>query len=129
MLVLVLAGCGGGGSSGRTTVQRYSVYPADTISGSTSNPDSAACRRDARAFGHEAVSFVAAHHGAFSTVDALYFTLREAKADFDARRCEPKLLGRALVRALPPARRRELLRDLPRGMAAATRAALAAAGA
>ena len=128
LLVVALAGCGGG-AAGHTTVQHYSVYPPDTIVASGSHPDSAACRRDARAFAHESVSFVAAHHDAFSTVDALYFTLREAAADFDARQCEPKLLGRALVRALSPARRRELLRYTPRGMTAAIRAALAAAGA
>jgi hypothetical protein len=129
LLALVLAGCGGGRPAVHTTVGGYSVYPADTIAASGSNPTSAACRRDARAFAHESVSFVAAHHGAFTTVDALYFTLREAEADFTARRCESKLLGQALARALPPARRRELLRDTPRGMTATIRAALRAAGA
>ena len=127
-LAAVLAGCGGGSRATLTTVEHYANFPPDTIVVTPSGPLSAACRHDANALARESRTFLAAHHGAFSIVDATYFVMRETTADFDARRCDPKLLGSALGRAFPPAKRRELLGDLPRAMAAAIRRALSSAG-
>jgi hypothetical protein len=55
--------------------------------------------------------------------------LRQQLADFQARRCDPKLLGGAIEHLLSPAQRRVLLAQASRPMAAALREALSAAGA
>jgi len=52
--------------------------------------------------------------------------LREQLADFGARRCDPKLLGRALERRLSASERRLLLTHASSAMAAVLRRALAA---
>lgn len=127
--LLVLAGCGGGGAggSGHTTVQRYDAYPADTISVATDRPRSQECRRDAAGLAHESTLFVE-HEGPYSVypADLAYVVLREELADFQTRRCDPKLLGRALAGALSPAQRRVLLTKTPHVMSEFMSRALAA---
>jgi hypothetical protein len=55
--------------------------------------------------------------------------LRQQLADFEARRCDPKLLGSALEHRLSPSQRRVLLAHASRPMAATLRRALSAADA
>jgi hypothetical protein len=50
--------------------------------------------------------------------------LRQQLADFEARRCDPKLLGSALEHRLSASQRRTLLAHASRPMAAALRRAL-----
>jgi hypothetical protein len=118
------------GARGHTTVQRYDVYPADTISVPATSPESQACRRDAVGLARASAGFVA-HSGPESVypADLSYVLMREGVADFDARRCDPKLLGSALVRRLSASQRRVLVTHAPSPMAAVLRRALSAAGA
>jgi hypothetical protein len=55
--------------------------------------------------------------------------LRQQLGDFEARRCDPKLLGSAIAHLLSPAQRRVLLAHASRPMAGALRQALSAVGA
>jgi hypothetical protein len=55
--------------------------------------------------------------------------LRQQLADFEARRCDPELLGSAIVHRLTPAKRRVLVARASHPVAAALRRALEAAGA
>jgi hypothetical protein len=133
LTVVALSGCGGssGGADtvGQTTVRAYDVYPPDTISVPSANPNSPTCRVDARAFARAALVFLA-HSGpkAAYPADLYYMIMREELADFDARRCSPALLGGALGRRLDARKRTALVTDLPREMAGEVRAAFSAAG-
>lgn len=127
-LVAVLAACGSGHAA-HTVVQHYGVFPSDTIAVSTTNPTSSDCRSDAGALARAGLGFVRAHHTTVNIGDVAFFEMRESSADFEARRCEPKLLGDALVHTLSPGQRRELLGDTSRPMAKLLRSALSAAGA
>ena len=131
-VTLVACGCGSShrGAIGHTTVQRYDIYPADTISVPTKDPASKACRQEAVGLARTAVRFVA-HYGPASVypADLYYVLMREELADFDARRCDSKLLGRALAQRLTPPQRRVLVTRAPRPMAVELRRALSAAGA
>lgn len=128
-VVLLVCGCGSShrGGTASTTV-RYGIYPGDTATVSTANPTSVACRGDADSFARGSRTYLA-HYGALaaSPADPYYMLLRQQLADFQARRCDPQLLGRALDRRLSPSRLRELLVRASRPMAAALRHALAAA--
>lgn len=130
-VALVAGGCGSQQrrAAGHTTVQRYDIYPADTISVPTTNPESLACRRDAVGLANASARFVA-HYGPASVypADLYYVLMREELADFGARRCDAKLLGSALVRRLTAPQRRVLVTHAPHPMALALREALAAAG-
>jgi hypothetical protein len=126
---VVLAGCGGGSPTdavGTTTVQRYDIYPPDTIAVSSRHPDSVPCHRDARALAESASRFVA-HWGPASVypADLAYVVLREELADFETRRCDPVLLGRALDAQLSAKRQAVLLEHAPKPAATFIRKALA----
>jgi hypothetical protein len=130
--VAVLA-CGCGSSQRDATKQttvRYGIYPGDTSSVSTTNPRSASCRQAADAFASGSAQFLT-HYGelAASPADPYYMLLRQQLADFQARRCDPQLLGTAIERRLSPSERRVLLARTSRPMAAALRGALSAADA
>ena len=127
----VTAGCGGSSrqadTGGRVTVPRYGVFPAATIRGpEAEGGHSEACRRDATAFTHDAADFLA-HFGSRSAypADLAFVQLRSALADFRARRCDLKLLGRDLERALNAKQRAALVEGLPGTIAATVREALA----
>jgi hypothetical protein len=128
---LLAGGCGSShrGAVGNTTV-RYGVYPGSSTPVSTTNPRSAACRQDADAFARGSAKFLT-HLGelAASPADPYYMLLRQQLADFQARRCEPKLLGAAIENRLSPSKRQMLFARASRPMATALRQALAAAGA
>ncbi|HXH97532.1 MAG TPA: hypothetical protein VNH40_10015 [Gaiellaceae bacterium] len=131
--VVVVAGCGGspsaGSSVGTVTVRAYDVYPPDTISVPSTNPESPTCHVDARAFARSSLQFLA-HSGpkAAYPADLYYVIMREELADFEARRCSPALLGSALDRSLTAKQRTALVAELPTEMAGTVRKALAAAG-
>lgn len=131
-VALLACACGSShrGAAGHTTVQRYDIYPADTISVPSTNPESGACRQDAVGLARASAQFVA-HSGPASVypADLSYVLLREELADFGARRCDLKLLGSALARRLSAAQRRVLVTHAPRPMAAVLRRALTAVGA
>jgi hypothetical protein len=130
-LVLLVCACGASqrAAAGHTTV-RYGIYPGDTASVSTRNPRSAPCRQDAVAFARGSAQFLT-HYGALaaSPADPYYMLLRQQLADFEARRCDPELLGSAIENRLSPAQRRALLAHASRPMAASLRRALSAASA
>ena len=130
-IALVAGACGSShhGEAAPTTV-RYGIYPGDTATVSTTNPRSGSCRSDADAFARGAAQFLT-HYSqlAASPADPYYMLLRLQLADFEARRCDPKLLGRAIEDRLSPSERRELLAHASRPMAAALRRSLAAADA
>ena len=130
-MAILASGCGSSQRSdaGQTTV-RYGIYPGGTARVSTTDPTSSSCRRDAVAFTRGSAQYLT-HYGelAASPADPYYMLLRQQLADFQARRCDPKLLGNALERSLTPAKRRELLARASRPMATALRRAFAAAGA
>jgi hypothetical protein len=111
-------------------VQRYDIYPVDTISVPATNPESLACHRDAVGLARASARFVA-HYGPASVypADLYYVLMREEIADFEARRCDPKLLGSALEQGLSASQRRVLVAHAPRPMAVVLRGALSAAGA
>jgi hypothetical protein len=126
-------GCGGAarraGSTTQVTVPAYGVFPATTVAGGPARDgDSRACRDDAETFADDAIDLLA-HFGprAAYPADLNYVILRGDHANFRARRCDPRLLGRALERRLTARQRAELIGDLPRTMATAVREALARA--
>jgi len=127
-VALLVCGCGSShrGEAGPTTV-RYGIYPGASSPVSTTDPTSVSCRQDAAAFGRGSAQYLA-HYGelAASPADPYYMLLREQLADLGARRCDPKLLGRALERRLSASERRLLLSHASSGMAAVLRRALAA---
>jgi hypothetical protein len=108
----------------------YGIYSGNTATVPTTDPSSRSCHQDADAFAHGAAQFLT-HLGqlAASPADPYYMLLRQQLADFEARRCDPKLLGSAIERGLSPAERRELLAHASRPMAAALRGSLSAADA
>lgn len=118
--------CGSSQRAAQTTV-RYGIYPGDTSSVSTTDPMSASCRQDAVAFARGSAQFLT-HYGALaaSPADPYYMLLRQQLADFEARRCDPKLLGGAIEDRLSPAKRQALLARASHPMAEALRRALAA---
>ena len=119
----LLAGCGGGSRHGSVTVPAYGAYPEQTISGSHSPAE---CAKDARMFARDGL-LVLAHSGANAAypADLYYMIIREDFTDFQARRCDPKLLGAELRRRLTEKQRADLLGDLPYAMADVVRRALA----
>jgi hypothetical protein len=125
-LVLVMAACGSSRKQRSVTVPAYGVFSETTVTGSA---DGRVCEGDARAFARGAVQFLA-HYGpkAAYPADLYYVILREAFSDFEARRCDPALLGRVLEARLTPRQRRALVDLLPSTMAAVVRGALAPAG-
>ena len=130
---LLSSGCGSshrGAAAGHTTVQRYDIYPADTISVPSTKPKSRACRRDSVGLAKASALFVAhSNRASVYPADLYYVLMREELADFDARHCDPKLLGNTLVHALSARQRRFLVAHAPSPMAGELRHALAAAGA
>jgi hypothetical protein len=130
-LALLASACGSTQRSdaGQTTV-RYGIYPGATATVSATDPRSNSCRQDAVAFTRGSAEYLT-HYGelAASPADPYYMLLRQQLADFQARNCDPKLLGKALERGLTPAKRRELLARASSPMATALRRALAAADA
>jgi hypothetical protein len=128
-IALLAGACGSSqnGEAGHTTV-RYGIYPGDTASVSTTDPRSESCRRDAIAFARGSAQYLT-HYGelAASPADPYYMLLRQQLADFEARRCEPKLLGSAIQQRLTPAQRRMLLSHASRPMATSLRRALSTA--
>ena len=129
-VAVALAGCGSSGKTKTSAVVKlpaYGVFPATTVSVSPSAADSRTCRADAQSFAETARMFLA-HSGpqAAYPADLYYVILREALADFRARRCAASLLGAALERSLTAGRRAALVDGLPRSMAETVRASLAA---
>jgi hypothetical protein len=130
-VALLSSGCGStqGDTTGHTTVH-YGIYPGDTAAVSTTNPRSESCHRVAVAFARGSAQFLTHYDElAASPADPYYMLLRQQLADFEARRCDPALLGSAIEHRLTPAKRRVLLAHASHPMAAALRRALAAAGA
>ncbi len=127
-VALLACGCGSSHRTapGNTTV-RYGIYPAGTATVSTTDPRSASCRQDAVAFARGSAKYLT-HYAALaaSPADPYYMLLRQQLADFEARRCDPKLLGSALKDRLSPAKRQVLLAHASHPMAEALRRALAA---
>jgi hypothetical protein len=130
-LAVLACGCGSSmrSDSNRTTV-RYGIYPGGTATVSTTNPTSDSCHRDAVAFARGSAKYLT-HFGqlAASPADPYYMLLRQQFGDFEARRCDPKLLGSAIEHRLSPAQRRVLLAHASGPMAAALRQALSASDA
>jgi hypothetical protein len=112
---------------GHTTV-RYGIYPGDTTPVSTTSPRSVSCRRDADAFARGSKKYLT-HLGelAASPADPYYMLLRQQLADFEARRCDPELLGSAIGNRLSSSQRRALVAHASRPMATALRRAFSAA--
>ena len=130
-LALLVCGCGSSHHvAAPTTTVRYGIYPGGTATVPTTDPTSASCRGDADAFARGARKYLT-HYGALaaSPADPYYMLLRQQLGDFEARRCDPKLLGSALEQRLSGAQRRALLAHASRPMAAALHCALAASGA
>jgi hypothetical protein len=130
-VVLLACGCGSfeRAEGGHTTV-RYGIYPSGTATVSTTDPTSPSCHADADAFARGSRKYLT-HYAALaaSPADPYYMLLRQQLADFQARNCDPKLLGGALKNRLSPAERRVLLARASQPMAAALRIALSAADA
>lgn len=125
-LALVLSGCGSHQRAAlRTTGGKYGDYGAQTITVPAGPAGSKLCRTDAKGFAGEADSLVV-HYGstAASSTDVYYLGMREELDDFEARRCNPRSLGEALVHQLTAEQRRRLLAELPHSMAGPVRAAL-----
>jgi hypothetical protein len=120
-LALALAGCGS--SDKGVAVPAYGEHPATTVAAAPTDPG--ACRADAELFADDARMFLA-HSGpaAAYPADLAFVQLREVLADFQARRCDSAVLGRALERHLTPAQRRRLVDGLPTRMAAEVRKSL-----
>lgn len=119
---VVLAGCGGGVRKRSVVVPAYGEHPATTVSVS---PSPGACAADARIVARDALAFVQHSTGISAYPSDLYYTIiREDLADFEARSCEPKLLGPALRARLTPKQRAVLVGGLPRTMADIIRAGL-----
>ena len=123
-VVMLLAGCGGGAKRGTVTVGAYGGFPATTVTESASPTE---CARDGLIIARDGRSFLR-HFGASAAypADLYYMIVREDFADFEARQCDPKLLGNALRARLTPAQRTALAADLPTAMAALIRRGLAA---
>ena len=70
---------------------------------------------------------VLAHSGANAAypADLYYMIIREDFTDFQARRCDPTLLGAELRRRLTEKQRTDLIADLPYAMGAVIRKGLA----
>jgi hypothetical protein len=130
-VVLLVCGCGSSQrAEGKQTTVRYGIYPGNTTPVSTTNPRSDSCHQDADAFARGSVKYLT-HFGelAASPADPYYMLLRQQLADFEARQCDPELLGSAIEHRLSPSQRRVLLAHASRPMAAALRHALSAADA
>lgn len=114
----LLAGCGGGGSSGTVTFSgNDEFYPAtETVSHSP-----AACAKDARIFAGDALALLAHSGTSAYPADLYYSIIRDDFADFEARRCDPKVLGPPLRRSLTAKQRAALVADLPNVMAQVVR--------
>jgi hypothetical protein len=132
--VVTAAGCGGttrhAGTTTAVTVPAYGVFPSTVVSAQAARGgDSRACRVYAETFVRDALDLLA-HFGprAAYPADLNYVILRGDHANFQARRCDPRLLGSALERRLTARQRSELIADLPHTMAADVREALARAG-
>jgi len=126
---LVLTGCGAHhrGASRQVTVGKYGAYGAETITAPVGTADAKLCKADAEGFATEAHSFVMRYGStAASSTDVYYMGLREELADFDTRRCDDRVLGRALVSRLTAKQRRLLVSELTSSMAGRVRAALGA---
>lgn len=121
-LLGLLAGCGGG-HRGSVTVPAYGPYAAQTISGAASPEE---CSKDARLFARDALLLLA-HSGANAAypADLYYMIIREDFTDFQARRCDPKLLGAELRGRLTQRQRTDLIADLPYAMGAVIQRGLA----
>ncbi len=106
-------------SSGRPSPCRATArIPRQTITGT---PSPAECAKDARIFTRDALALLA-HSGANAYPADLYYSIiREDFDDFEARRCEPKVLGPPLRRGLTPKQRAALVADLPSVMAQVVR--------
>jgi len=130
-LAILASGCGSSQHFGaNATTVRYGIYPGATGTVSTTDPRSESCEQDAVAFARGSATYLT-HLGqlAASPADPYYMLLRQQLGDFQARRCDPKLLGTAIEHRLTPAKRRELLAHASSPMATALRRALAAADA
>lgn len=131
VLPVALVGCGsssGHSGPGTVTVPAYGVYAQATVPGSAA-AGTRACRVTARAFAGSALMFLAhvRQHGAYPA-DLYYVILREHLANFQAHRCDVKLLGSALAHSLTAKQRRTLLATLPNPMAATVGKGLDRAG-
>jgi hypothetical protein len=130
-VLVAVAGCGSGSrdATGRTqvTIPAYGVFPATTVGGGGGS-QSTSCRSTARSFAEGSADLLA-HFGSRAAypADLNYVIVRSELASFRARRCDLQLLGRALERRLSPMQRSDLLADLPPGMGAVVRTALASA--
>jgi hypothetical protein len=116
----VLAGCGGGKKV--VTVPAYGEHPAATVS-EAHNP--AECAKDARIFARDALALLA--HSSTDTAypaDLYYTIIRGDFADFEARSCDPRLLGTPLRGRLTPKQRAALVAYLPQEMAQVVRGGL-----
>jgi hypothetical protein len=117
----LLSGCGGGDGGGNkvVTVPAYGEHPAATVSGAHS---AAECAKDARIFARDARALLA--HSSTNTAypaDLYYTIIRSDFADFEARSCDPKLLGAALRARLTAHQRAMLVGYLPHAMAQVVR--------
>ncbi|MFL5909226.1 MAG: hypothetical protein ACJ768_01465 [Gaiellaceae bacterium] len=116
----LLAGCGGsGGGSKVVTVPAYGEHPAATVSAAHSAVE---CAKDARIFARDALALL--DHSSANTAypaDLYYTIIRSDFADFEARSCEPKLLGGALRARLTAGQRAALVGYLPHAMAQVVR--------
>lgn len=114
----LLAGCGGG-SRGTVTVPVYGVYPPGTVAVSHSPAE---CAKDARIFARDALALVV-HSSTNSAypADLYYSIIRGDFADFEARSCDPKLLGPPLRTRLTSKQRAALVAYLPNAMAKVVR--------
>ena len=126
---LALAGCGTHhrDAARQVTVGKYGAYGAETITAPVGAANARLCKADADGFATEAHSFVMRYGStAASSTDVYYIGLREELADFDTRRCDDAVLGRALVDRLTAKQRRLLVAELTSSMAGRVRAALGA---
>ena len=114
----LLAGCGGGSSSGTVTFSGNDEFHAAT---ETVSHSPAECAKDAEIFTSDALALLA-HSGANAYPADLYYSIiHDVFADFEARRCDPKVLGRPLRRRLTAKQREALVADLPNVMAQVVR--------
>jgi hypothetical protein len=97
----------------------YGVYPPGTVAASHSPAE---CAKDARIFARDALALVV-HSSTNSAypADLYYSIIRGDFADFEARSCEPRLLGTALRNRLTPKQRAALVAYLPSAMAQVVR--------
>ena len=125
-LALVLSACGSHDRAAiRVTSGKYGDYGVQTITVPAGPTSSKLCKADASGFAGQAESFVVKYGStAASSTDVYYMGMRQELGDFDARRCNPRFLGKALVHQLTAEQRRLLLAELPLSMAKPVRAAL-----